>query len=122
MELPRVTDEHFVVRLTDVPGAGPYRTWTIRDDNHQNYHGRVHLSESPLTIVLRWRRSATAQVQSVGVFRLDLRALLKERYIRRDPSGSHADCVRLRFFRRDDGVMYIQVNSNGPAVPIGSVL
>jgi hypothetical protein len=55
-------------------------------------------------------------VQPVGVFRLDLEGLLRERYVRWDPKDSTGPEVRLRIVRADDGKFYIQVNQNGPHI------
>lgn len=114
---PSADHVHLVARLSD--SEPPSRTWTLRDDNHQAHHGVVGGLETPV-IRLQWRSSASAPVQVVGTFRLHLRTLLRERYVRAEPVGGTGDRLRVRFCRQQE-VIYLQVNEDSPALPIGQV-
>src|SRR5262245_50222955 len=105
--------------LCAVMGAAPPKTrsrhWTLRDDNHSHHHGVVNLRETPLDIDLSWRRTAADPKQHVGLFRLNLEALLSAGYVRREPSGSMEDRIRVRIIR-DDGHFYLQASGDGPRI------
>jgi len=111
-----------VERVDSVPDDAPHRRWVLRDDNQRHFHGVVHLSESPLYVELLWKADARSREQLVGLFRLNLPALVTEGYARREredaPSG---DEVRLRFVRGERGVVFIQVRADEPGLPIGTV-
>jgi hypothetical protein len=104
-----------------MPPGAKLRQWTLRDDNFQHYHGRVQMSESPLYVWLRWRSNTTSQVQDIGIYRLHLRALLAENYIRRERSDADEE-LRLRFYRAHDRIIYIQAKRDSPALPIASIV
>jgi hypothetical protein len=90
---------------------------TLRDDNAQHYHRRVRLIKSPVYIKLAWRANAKSQVHSLGLFRLDLRQLLSAGYIR--PDGAHGDDeVRVRFYRANNGMIYLQTKQGAPALAV----
>jgi hypothetical protein len=91
------------------------RQWTLRNDAG-HHHGIVRLSESPLYLALSWKETADAPVQPVGLFRLDLRGLLAEGYIRYESEEMKGENVRLRVVRRDDHAFCLQVNAKGPAL------
>src|SRR5687768_10211481 len=93
----------------------PSRQWILRYDNKRHHHGIVRLSESPLYLALSWKATTTASVRPVGLFRLDLRGLLAEGYIRYEPEGMKGENVRLRVVGREDGAFCLQVNAKGPA-------
>jgi predicted aspartyl protease len=65
---------------------------------------------------LSWRETDQDAVTRVGLFRLDLPGLLKERYIRWEPKDSSGPEVRVRVIRTGDGHFYLQVNQDGPRV------
>lgn len=92
------------------------RQWTLREDNNSHHHGIVRLSESPLDLDLSWRSTAADTRQRVGVFRLDLVALLRAGCIRSEPSGSEQADVRLRIVRAKDGGFYIQARQDSPRI------
>lgn len=118
---PRQRDGYLATRMSVVPPGAALRKWTLRDDNHQHFHNRIRLSESPLFLRLRWRATARDAVREIGLYRLDLDTLLAGGYIRREPSQETRGLLRLRFFRGDDGVIYIQTRADHPALPIGEV-
>jgi hypothetical protein len=105
-------------RLHELADGSVARTWTIRDDNSQHYHGVVRLQESPLLLRLLWKASADAPQQEVGVYRLELDSLLAGGYIRREGAS---DEVRLRFMRGDDDLIYIETKSGAPRLPLPHV-
>src|SRR5258706_15898821 len=110
-----MTKLKLVELVSAVPHGFRIRKWTYRDDERQNYHGVVQLSESPLHLGLSWRQTKTDPVQPIGIFRLDLKGLLRGNYIRTEPKDSYeADScdVRLRIVR-EDCRFYIRVNKAG---------
>ena len=112
---------HLAVRLDDMPEGVPCRRWVLRDDNQRHLHDIVRLAESPLHIELLWKASPRAREQLVGVYRLDLAELTREGYVRAERADPASDDVRLRFVRGDRGVVVIQADDDGPALPIGTV-
>jgi hypothetical protein len=117
--LPDIDVAHLVERVGAVPAGERIRTWTLRDDNQQHYHGVVSVRESPLLLRLRWRHSAASPIHDVGIFRLHLRALLAEDYIRPEEADGDDDWLRVRFVRAADYRIYIQWRGDMPALPIG---
>jgi hypothetical protein len=93
----------------------------LRDDNQQHYHGVVRLSENPLYVELYWKPSTRGREQRVGTYRLDLSGLLANEYVRYEQERAPGDEVRLRFYRGDRGVVYIQSHADQPALAIGTV-
>ncbi|MBZ5610499.1 MAG: hypothetical protein LAP38_19735 [Acidobacteriia bacterium] len=91
------------------------RLWTLRRDSRAHCHGVVDLSESPLYLDLSWRPDSHGDTINVGIFRLDLHALLAGGYIRPDPVGSGGTRVRLRVVMTNDGRFYIQTKRNEPS-------
>jgi hypothetical protein len=98
------------------PGLKPYH-FTLRDDNEQHYHRRMRVIESPVYIELAWRANAKSQVHSLGLFRLDLRGLLSAGYIRSD-GPQPDDEVRVRFYRANNGTIYLQTKQGAPALAV----
>jgi hypothetical protein len=118
-ELPLEEHRTLVERLHTAPPGGRVREWTLRDDNSQHHHGRVGVAESPLYLRLCWRENRGGATQEVGLYKLDLEALLKSEFIRIERPG--ATELRLRFVRGEDDVVSIQTRSGGPRLPIGTV-
>jgi hypothetical protein len=107
-------------RVRRAPDTASARRWTLRADNHSHHHGVVSLSESPLYLDLSWKPTTDGVEQRVGLFRLDLPALLAGGYVRVE--GDEADGkIRLRVFRSDDGKFWIQIRANGPAMQLPDV-
>src|SRR5205823_7461853 len=104
-------------RVEFAPAGEKPRRFTLRDDNAQHYHRRMRLIESPVYINLAWRANATSQVHFLGLFRLDLRHLLSAGYIR--PEGPMGDDeVRVRFYRANNGMIYLQTKLGAPALAV----
>lgn len=114
---PGTTDSHLIRR----PHGVRVRTWTFRDDNQQHYHGVVSAAESPLFLRLLWRATISSPAHEVGVFWLDLRALLAEDFVRPEVADGGDDRIRLRFVRGADRRIYIQWRAEQPALAIGEV-
>jgi len=94
----------------------------LRDDNGQHFHGTIPLSESQAYVELRWKPDARGREQVVGLFQLDLQRLLAEGYVRPEGDLDRPDPhVRLRFYRGDRGVVYVQPRSDAPSLAIGTV-
>ncbi|HEX4684305.1 MAG TPA: hypothetical protein VH277_16420 [Gemmatimonadaceae bacterium] len=111
----------FLVERIDGDVDGPRRRWVLRDDNQQHYHGRVPLNEDPLLLELHWKADAHGREQTVGLFQLHVGELLKANYVRLESDSPREADVRLRFYRGDRGVVYIQASAAQPALPIGVV-
>lgn len=92
------------------------RTWTGNDDSHRNYHGVVHLNESPLLLHLSWKRCSAERPKFVGCFELDLDKLLQHGLIRRDSGAGRA---RLRFYHGERDVIYIQAFKSSARLAVG---
>ena len=103
-----------------IPLGAACRRWTLRADNNGHHHGVVQLSESPLYLELRWRRTAFDPVLPVGVFRLELPALLRDGFIRPETTRSPQSDARLRVVREADGRFFVQVNKDGPKMLLTS--
>jgi len=110
-----------IERLESLPSDAVVRRWVLRDDNQQHYHGLIPLGDDPAIIELLWKPDTHSREQLVGVYRLDLAGLLGAGYIRREGDAPEAGSVRVRFHRGERGVVSLQVNSDGPALPIGTV-
>jgi hypothetical protein len=119
-EFPLASVRSLVERIDDA-GASPPRRWVLRDDNQQHYHGRVPLTEDPLLLELRWKADARGREQTVGLYRLHLRELLKANFVRLESDSPTEKDIRLRFYRGDRGVVYIQSTTEQPALAIGVV-
>lgn len=116
----RMANHNLCEVVQDIPPGAARRRWTLRADNHGHYHGIVRRSECPLYLELDWRPTAVDSVRGVGVFRLNLTGLLRDRYIRPEPADSHGPNVRLRIIRADDGSFYVQTNEHGPRLLLAS--
>lgn len=110
-----------LVERVDERGAGSRRRWVLRDDNEQQYHGRVSLIEDPLLLELCWKADSRGREQTVGLYKLHLTELLKGGYVRPESDLPGESEIRLRFYRGDRGVVYIQAKADQPALPIGVV-
>lgn len=112
----------FARTVQDSSEAGEiHRDWTGNDEKgKRSHHDRnVSLNEGLLRLRLSWKESSDAPVHFIGVFELDLRKLLAANYI--CISSESQDKVRLRFYHGLDDVIYIQVNNDGPGLPIGTM-
>ena len=93
------------------------RIWIGNDDSARNQHGVMRLAESPVTLSLCWRASATKPAVIVGCSRLDLGRLLANGLIRIERNGA----VRVRFVHDADGRIYLQVKRGEPRIEAGRV-
>ena len=118
---PLRTANQFVERVAGAPPDVPVRRWVLRDDNQQQYHGRLRLQNEPLYLELRWKPDARGGEQVVGTFRLHLRPLVEAGYARTEGEATDAEEIRLRFYRGERGVIYIQTRDDGPRLPVGIV-
>jgi hypothetical protein len=110
---------YLVQKVPNEDASDIRRNWTGNDENDRHHHGKVPLIESPLRLRLHWRKSSRDPSCLIGIFDLDLHALLRAGYIRPEPGSENE--VRLRFYHGLDNVIYIQVNSKKAALPIGRV-
>ena len=114
-------DADLVMRVETLPAGMSHREWTIRDDNHQHCHNKVRLAESPLFLHLSWKETAEHVAQLVGLYRLNLRALLEGQFVRAEDTASPTVEVRLRFVRGEDDGIYIQHHTDGPRLRVGAI-
>jgi hypothetical protein len=111
----------FVKRIDAAPADVQVHHWVLRDDNQQHYHGRLRLEDDPVYLELRWKPNSRGREQVVGTFRLHLGRLAADGYVRQEGEGVNADEVRLRFYRGERGVVYIQSRDDLPGLPVGVV-
>ena len=108
--------------VQDIPPGVKLHIWKPRA-NHRSaggshWHAKVKLSERPYYLELYWRKTADDPVQRIGVFRLNLIGLLRDGYIRPESKDSKSSDVRLRFFRSDDGNVYVQTKQGKPKLQL----
>jgi hypothetical protein len=84
-QLPEKENAHLAERVAETPLGIKPRRWTIRDDNNQHHHGKFTVTDEPLYIRLLWRADGTSQVEEIGLYRLDLKNLLAEGFVRPEP-------------------------------------
>jgi hypothetical protein len=114
---PSTDHAHLIERVPET--ERPTRVWTLRDDNNQHHHGVVSAAETP-AIRLLWRASSDSPARVVGTYRLHLNELLEAGHVRSDPVEGSGDAVRIRF-RHKNNVIYLQVNEDMPALPVGQI-
>lgn len=114
---PLLNVSHLARRVQNSEVSEIRRDWTGNDESARNHHGRVDLRESPLKLRLSWKRSSKDPVHLIGVYELDLRELLTAGYARIERNTQNE--IRLRFYHGYDDVIYIQVNSKEPGLPVG---
>ncbi len=105
---------HLCEMIAHAPDGASIRKWTLREDNNSHHHGVVSITESPLFLELSIRATSKSEPNLVGLFKLDLRGLLKNGYIRYEPACAEGPEVRLRVKKAFNGVIYIQVNDDSP--------
>lgn len=113
-EQPRISP---VKRVPAPPAGTKAHAFTLRDDNQRHYHRSVKLSESPFYVALGWRANSESPVHQLGTFRLDLAVLLASGHVRPDRPGD-AFTVRVRFYRADDGGIYLQSRLDTPRLRV----
>lgn len=118
---PLASYRHLVERIESPPSGVNQRRWVIRDDNEQHYHGRISLDEDPLYLELAWKADARSQEQLVGHYRLHLAELLDADYVRKESDRPDENDIRLRFYRGDRGVVYIQRRNDRRGLAVGTV-
>ena len=104
-------------RVSAVPAGVSAHTFTLRDDNNRHYHRAVQLTDSPYYVALAWRADSKSPVHPLGTFRLDLPVLLASGNIRLDRASDESR-VRVRFYRADDGGIYLQPRLRAPRLHV----
>jgi hypothetical protein len=112
-------EANLLQRVDASPAGIRPRRFTLRDDNAQHYHREMRLLETPVYIQLAWRSTAESQVHSLGMFRLDLRGLLSAGFIRLERPTSN-ETVRVRFYRANNGTIYLQTKLGSPALAVAA--
>ena len=120
VQLPLPHLSHFARRVQDHDTGEIQRDWVGNDEKgKRSHHDRnVSLNKNPLRLRLSWKESSNQPIRFIGIFDLDLRKLLAANYI--CISSESQDKIRLRFYHGLDDVIYIQVNNDGPGLPIGT--
>jgi hypothetical protein len=113
MNLP--SSEHAAVATRVALTPSDSREWTANEDDAGEHHGAVRLNENPCVIHLLWYSKRAGKTVDVGTFKLSPRGLLNGKYSREERPGT----VRIRFVRNEDGLVVIQANDAGPALPVG---
>ena len=88
------------------------REWNFRDDNNQNFFGDIPESQQTISLALNWKPDARSDARLVGLYRIDLRLLLSEGFVRKSKRG-----VNLRFQRTGE-IIEIAVDRESPALVI----
>ncbi len=114
---PSPNVSRLVQRVRNLDTTEIARDWTGNDNSRRNQTGIVDLGESPLRLRLSWKKSPKDSVHLIGVYDLYLEQLRLDGYVRDESTTKNK--IRLRFYHAHDGLIYIQVNSNGPKLPIG---
>ena len=107
--------ELFALLSEDVGVGHKFRRWTGNDRSNRHHHGVVPLREIPFHLRLMWKSGPGAKPRLVGLYHLNLNALLEAGYIRRDGTAS----VRLRFAHQEYGLIYIQTKAGCPRLLVG---
>jgi hypothetical protein len=114
ISLPDPKHVLIATRLSHTPADT--REWTGNEDDAGQHHEPVRINENPCYIHLQWQSRSAGRTVDVGTFKLYPRGLLNAGYCHEERKGT----IRLRFVRDDDGVISIQANSAGPALPVGA--
>ena len=107
-----MTSHNICEKVDKVPEGAAHRSWTLRTElGHHNCC--VRLSESPLYLELSWRKTAKDPAHCVGIFRLELKELLRKRYIRPDPiNDPDSEYVRVNIVLNDKNQFSLQRNQS----------
>ena len=121
-EFPNLSYADLARRIDAVPAGTRFREWTLRDDKFQHYHGVVRLSESPMFLRLFWKATAGDKAQLLGTYRLNLRALLENGFVRMEYATDTTEHIRLRFVRAQDDVVFVETRPGEPRLAIARVI
>ena len=110
--------EFLFSRLVDTFEA---REWNGNDERGaRTHHGFVPDKDDPKDIALYWRSDEKAPRRFVGIYRLNLTALLNDGYIRNDTyDGKNG--FRVKFVHADNDCIYLQKDSNSPRLIVGAL-
>jgi hypothetical protein len=85
-----------VKRVDNIPPGAYVAAWNLNQRTRTDHHGAVPRSRTPLYLNLGVRKDA-GPPDPVGMYRLDLTALLRAGFIRTDPAGDpRSSMVRVR--------------------------
>ena len=113
VEYPDRKHALIATRLSHTPADA--RDWTGNEDDAGQHHGAVRINENPCRVHLQWHSRRAGRTVDVGTFKLYPRGLLNAGYCHEERKGT----IRVRFVRDEDGVISIQANDEGPALPVG---
>jgi hypothetical protein len=104
-----------VVRICD--DANAKHKWVGNDDNGNHHHGVVNIDEDPFTLHLSWKTGSEGCKYFIGTYRLNLRALLDEGYVRWEDESQGT--IRLRIEHDKHGFIRIARRQDEKGITIG---
>jgi hypothetical protein len=111
-----VNSNSSVVRICDDADARHH--WVGNDKKGKNsHHGIVKIDENPFTLHLSWMTSSEGCNYFIGTYRLNLRALLDEGYVRWKDESQRT--VLLRFEHDRHGFIRIATKQDANGITIG---
>jgi hypothetical protein len=114
-DYPIASDASLISRSTS---GTDVHEWTGNDDDQGQHHGLLNANEVPCYIALYWQSRKAGRTVHVGTYRMNLRLLVKEGLARQEGKSK----IRLRFVRRDDGTIVIQLNESAPLLRVGGAM
>jgi hypothetical protein len=111
-DYPLSADAALITRTTSGPDV---HEWTGNDDDQGQHHGLLSANEVPCYIALYWQSRKAGRTVHVGTYRANLRQLVKRGLARQEGKSK----IRLRFVRKDDGIIVIQLNESAPLLRVG---
>ena len=98
------------------PDSPTDRHWTFNDEVKQNYMLYIPANQPVITATLDWKESAKAEIFPVGKYRIDLRALEANGYVRLKDNRYF-----LRFQRTKERIE-IAINRTSKALDFGRII
>ena len=113
-------DQALAIEVTHVPQGAKSRRWTLNAVERNDHHGKIRLNEFPLYLKLTCRNAIHSAPEDIGIFKLDLKGLLENKFMRYEPKGSTGDDVRLRIVI-ESGAFSVQINGKSGKYPLKNV-
>jgi hypothetical protein len=114
-ELPPSDLAHLISRVHVLPVAPEAREWTGNGARGaHDHHELVSLNVVPFYLRLLWTSADRTETVEVGKFKMNLRGLSSAGFVQL--KGRQ---VRLRFVRKDTGLVVVQANDQSAALSVG---
>jgi hypothetical protein len=110
-------DQALAPEVTHVPQGAKSRRWTLNAAASNDHYGKTRSNESHLYLKFRCRYAIDSAPDDIGIFKIDLKGLLENDFIRYDPKGSTGDDIRLRI-ALESGVFSVQINDKSSKYPL----